>query len=452
MIKQATLISFGLMAAMIQPLLFFLPAIFSTLFLLNTLYLVPILVLIFILTDIFAVIALNISINIHHVMPQAILTVSAVIFFAVKSTFLRHSIYIILFIIFALFLLLPLPSNEILYFRTLQRSFLFPIVILLLMNVVTNRNSFKLMKMFLLTVMFISIMLIMCQYAVGTNLYYEALGLHPFYQDRGIPIMSSGLPIGFETKAFFGGTIARPLGVFSSPDKFAYFLNIFLIPPSIYLLFRRKHSLFILFFVLALFFHSLINVKAAALQFILFVTLFLSYLLFPRLSSIFRIAITAFLITLGVKVVLFTVPESWLTGSGAIQHIWSLAYPFIYQPEFILNYFFGYGFGNAYEDFKHAHGAESFVGSLMAGGGLFAVAGFFLIYAGVEKTLRKRLFTSTAQDFTRYMVLSSALWTGFFSSFFSISVLSFFQTISLSMCVLLSFGRLDDRGPLKQHP
>jgi len=220
-------------------------------------------------------------------------------------------------------------------------------------------------------------------------------------------------------------------GIFLSPDKIAYV--VYLIEMILFVMIINRYNIFVSMLFAFIFISILytFQVKAILLNMMI---LFFSFYLYKVLNIktlLSRLIIAISIILFASIFAFLSVGISYLSSSGAIQHVWGLFYPILQAITDVKLFLLGHGIGTggtlggvsqAVEGLsKTEKGGESFVGSVVFQMGIFGA----LFYMYMLKKLDDKFFN--AFSFEKYILLSSLLLGIFISSMFSEPVLSIFQ-------------------------
>ena len=407
--------------------------------------LIAVLVPVFVVSDWLTLLAVNAGFVVMDALNTFTLLCAIVLMYFLKHPRKILDIKLLISFIAAIaFLLFSVRNHFDAYGLSLViRNFLlFPFLLFLILSESRydgNPKGIYLLYHLLLLLMISSIMIIY-QYGIGKFDYFIDFGIYKFYENRGFEINDGQLPMGFVTTSFSGNTTIRPLGVFLSPDKLAYLVNaaVYIL---VYICLVKRYNLWLCLLIsVAAALQYYISVKAAMFQLMVFLLFLFSYRLLPQLSLFRRILTFAGSIAIGVFIVLEFSPRAWLHGSGAIQHIWGLTFPFQNIVETPLRLFLGQGFiGTEDKMSKWDDGAESFVGTLLSTGGLVLYSVWTYVYYILDRKFLQPKLSKTpfwTENGIKIVAVSSLLWAVYGAAFFSIASLSWFQSVSVIGAIL----------------
>ncbi|MBA6257123.1 MULTISPECIES: hypothetical protein [unclassified Colwellia] len=296
----------------------------------------------------------------------------------------------------------------------------------------------------LFLVLFLSVYIQLVQSLMGLESYIFSLGFDEFYNQRSISSIGD-VPIGFLTNNPITGEIEeRWLGIFLSPDKFPYLINLACLIFIGFINFKKKISftiniILIIFVILILWF---LHVKAVLLQFLIFSFSFYVCYYFKIKSFYARFFVIVFSLIICVIGAVSFVPASVLSSTGAIQHLWGLVNPLLNSHPISVDFWLGNGMGSggtvgggAYAEqglTKHDVGGESFVGALFYQLGIVGVSLYLFVVKLIDDWCRSQCLLKK-YFLIRYSLCSSLIISVPIASAFSEPMMSFFQVVTFSL-------------------
>ncbi len=386
--------------------------------------------LLFILFDWYNILLINLNFPVILQYSFQVGWLAALITYAIR---IKVNIYFpfLIYLIFSVFLGLLKDATITSVVANLRILLILPLLIFLFASSTTKLTN----KSFFYSLFFFLFINLIWHYAVILNSenYFTAFGLDSYYLSRNISV-TNGVPIGFYTIDTAGETILRIFGAFASPDKMAYLVLAFIFS-SLYVLKIPNKIIEALFLALVGFpLLFIFHVKATWLILWVYIALlilpekYLKFYLLTFLSVIFG--------SLALLLLLQIIPRSYLSSSGAIQHLWGLIGPF--KADLNFNYFFGNGLGsggtvgqianaNLVAAVKSEIGGESLIGSLKYQFGLFGLIVVLQFWRTVFSFCKKNYGNKSA----------CILFAAFVTSAYSEVVMSFFQSFCIFTIIVI---------------
>jgi hypothetical protein len=274
----------------------------------------------------------------------------------------------------------------------------------------------------------------------GFESWFFDFGYDYFYASRHISKVGQ-IPIGFVILDPFTGEYGnRPFGLFLSPDKMGYLIATCLITIFVGFAYKTNAKVFSFFLFLIAIITLMTHVKIVTLLMLVFA---FSYLVFDKINFnnfYFKVFVISIPFGIGLVIAVNVLPMSYLSNSGAIQHLWGFVAPMTNSNPLEISFWFGNGIGNGgtigrvgtdtSELSKADVGGESFIGSVFYQMGLI---GLFLFFYGFSVLDRQYKNICTSRS---YNLCSAFLVSILITSVMSEALLSFFQSCCLAIIMI----------------
>lgn len=343
----------------------------------------------FVIFDILVAIGNSVSLPTHSFLLQAFYL--SLFFLGAISTSVRPFLkpYVIVIPILALvgfFAEAPVTAMM----ANIRSLLIFPVSLIVFTNLnicekITIRNT---LVVFMTTSFLINLLAIL-YFNLQNNYihFFDLVGYDLLYIERNFE-WEGEFPIGFRAFDFFSGEYTiRHVGLFSSPDKFAYLTLV-----VIFFVYAKVRSTLVLLLGLVL----LLILHVKILVFFLLMFLLLKHTRFLHRGS-FNVILSGLItsIVCGIILILnFDLPG--LSKSGALHHLWGFYTPFLNSTEYTMLFGNGLGSGGTIgrtgissEISKAELGGESFIGSVFFQGGLLLLISLIVVFRTIFLSLQK---------------------------------------------------------------